>query len=108
MQNEEITWKVNQQEKVTTLLRAYKHLASIDEVITVIVRPKRIDFFAESQDYSAALICTFHSNYFTDFRGSTNKVFALYSSNLMQITEAHKTSITSLVAVIRKDDYLDL
>ena len=108
MQSTEIIWKVNQPEKISTLLRAYKHLASIDEVITIIVRPKRIDFFAESQDNSAALICTFHSLFFTEFRGSNNKVYGLFSRNLIQMTDAHKLSIVSITSVIRRDDFIDL
>ena len=108
MQGSDITWKANQPEKVACLLRAYKHLASLDEVITVIIRPKRIDFFSESQDNSAAVICTFHSSYFNDFRGGLTKVFAVFSKNLMQITESHKQSILSITSVIRREDYMDV
>lgn len=108
MQAGDITWRVNQPEKIAVLLRAYKQMASIDEVITVIVRAKRIDFFSESQDNSAALVCTFQASYFNDFHGTVNKTFALFSKNLMLVTEPHKQSIMSITSVIRRDDYLDL
>jgi hypothetical protein len=108
MQTEEILWKVNQPEKVLVLLRAYKHLATIDEVITILIRPKRIDFFSESQDNSTALICTFNSSYFNGYQGTRNGLYAVFSRNLMMITETNKTSIVSIMTKIRRNDYLDL
>ncbi|OMJ93098.1 hypothetical protein SteCoe_4044 [Stentor coeruleus] len=108
MQGDEILWKINQPEKITALLRAYKHLASIDETISIIIHPKKVDFFSESQDNSVALNCTFLSSFFNEFRGSQLKLFGIYSKNLLHATEVHKLSIVSLIARIRNEEYLDL
>jgi hypothetical protein len=108
MLSEEIVWKVNQPEKVQALLRAYKHLATIDEVITLLIRPKRIELFAESADNSSALICTFTSSFFNDFRGSSSKIFAVFSRLLVQVTEVHKSSIVSVLTKIRREDFIDV
>ncbi|CAG9324837.1 unnamed protein product [Blepharisma stoltei] len=105
--SENPTWKVSEPDKVAMLLRGIKHLASLSEIITFIVRPKRLDLFAESQDQSSALICTFESSFFNDYNGA-NRIFAIYSKNLMLITDSHKTSIINLQFAMRQEEFIDV
>jgi hypothetical protein len=108
MQSEEFLWRVTQPDRITSFLRCIKHLASIDETITILLKPKRLDLFAESHDNSAALICTFMPPFFSEFRSSCTRVYAVYSKNLQTIMEAHKQSIISILVKIRREDFLDL
>lgn len=101
------SFKVSEPDKVALILRAIKHAASIDEVITFLIRPRRLDLYAESLDSTAAFVCTFEASFFNDYSGA-NRIFAVFSKNLLQITDTHKTSIISLVLAIRHENYVDI
>eukprot|EP00361_Fabrea_salina_P006462 CAMPEP_0202440468 /NCGR_PEP_ID=MMETSP1345-20130828/36707_1 /ASSEMBLY_ACC=CAM_ASM_000843 /TAXON_ID=342563 /ORGANISM="Fabrea Fabrea salina" /LENGTH=460 /DNA_ID=CAMNT_0049055069 /DNA_START=920 /DNA_END=2298 /DNA_ORIENTATION=+ len=62
---------------------------------------------AMNQGPNAVMICSFKSDFFTEYSGTKLKIFAIYTRNLKLMTEAHKNSILSLKFLIRGENYLD-
>ena len=107
MQRSPVSWKLSE-EKASLFIRTLKYLHTVGETITFIVRPDRLELYNESSDNCAVLIATFKSQFFNEFQGTANRIFAVFSKNLTMITDPQKTSIIGLWFLYRNEEYLDI
>jgi len=100
-------WRLEAPDSINLFMRAVKSLSLVDSTITVVLRPDKLDLYSESQDSSCALMASFPSACFRDFRVTVLQIVGVEAAAMRGILLPGKRAMLSIYFTIRNSEFCD-